>query len=138
MGITSCVAPSSNLPVDQAQSIDIGTLEGIKMLHVNGFIQDFRCHVSAEREKDQHVSLELVSPVSPVLNSICQRCLQMLARNAAPLPFGSDPLVRCNINRIRNRIVPDGQAKVSDGTRAILLHQNVLGFQVSVSNARLS
>lgn len=62
----------------------------------------------------------------------------MLARNAAPLPFGSDPLVRCNINRIRNRIVPDSQAKVSDGTRAILLHQDVLGFQVSVSNARLS
>lgn len=70
--------------------------------------------------------------------SVKLRCLQMPARNAAPLPFGSDPLVRCDINRIRNRIVPDGQAKVSDGTRAILLHQDVLGFQVSVSNARLS
>lgn len=66
------------------------------------------------------------------------RHLQTLAKNTVLLPFGSDPLIWCNINRIRNRIMPDGQTKVSDGTCAILLHQDVFGFQVSVSNPRLS
>lgn len=55
-GITSCVAPSSDLPVDQAQGVDIGTFKRIKMLHVNGFIQDFGGHVPAAQE--QRVTLE--------------------------------------------------------------------------------
>lgn len=54
------------------------------------------------------------------------------------LPFGSDPLVWCDVNGVGDRVVPDGQAQVSDGTRAILLHQDVLGLQVSVSDPRFS
>lgn len=32
----------------------------------------------------------------------------------------------------------DGQAQVSDGTRAVLLHKDVLGLEVSVGDAWLS
>lgn len=43
---TSRVTSSSNLPVYKSQRIDVGTLEGVKVFHVDGFIQYFRSHVS--------------------------------------------------------------------------------------------
>lgn len=54
------------------------------------------------------------------------------------LPFGSNPLVRGDVDGVCDGVMPDGQAEVSNGTRAVLLHQNILGFQVSVSNPRFS
>lgn len=45
-GCTSRIASSRNLPVYEPKSIDIGTLEGVKVLHVDGFIKYFRSHVS--------------------------------------------------------------------------------------------
>lgn len=56
----------------------------------------------------------------------------------APIPFGSNPLVRGDVNGVRDGVVAHSEPQVSNGTRAILLHQDVLGFQVSVSNPRLS
>lgn len=43
---TSRIASPRNLPVHEPESIDIGALEGVKVLHVDGFIKDFRSHVS--------------------------------------------------------------------------------------------
>lgn len=45
--VTSSVAAPSDLPVHQAQSVDVGTLEGIKVLHVDGLVQDLGSHVPA-------------------------------------------------------------------------------------------
>lgn len=44
-GRTSRVAPPSNLPVHEAEGVDVGTLEGVKVLHVDALIKDLRSHV---------------------------------------------------------------------------------------------
>lgn len=43
---TSNIAAPHHLPEDQAKCVDVGTLERLKVLHVNSLIQDFRCHVA--------------------------------------------------------------------------------------------
>lgn len=45
--VTSGVAAARDLPVHQAQSVDVRALEGIKVLHVDGLIQDLWSHVPA-------------------------------------------------------------------------------------------
>lgn len=42
---TSRIASSSNLPIYKPKGIDVGTLEGVKVLHVDGFVQHFWSHV---------------------------------------------------------------------------------------------
>lgn len=54
------------------------------------------------------------------------------------LPLGADPLVGRNVNCVCDGLVAHSQAQVSYGAGAILFYQNVLGFQITVGNARLS
>ena len=42
------------------------------------------------------------------------------------LPFSSHPLVRGNVNGVRDRIMTDSQTQVCNGAHAIFLHQDVL------------
>lgn len=51
------------------------------------------------------------------------------------LPFGAHALVGSDIDGVRDGLVADGQAQVGDGAHPVLLHQDVLGFEVAVSNA---
>lgn len=53
--VTSSVAAACDLPVHQAQSVDVGALEGIKVLHVDGLVQDLWSHVPARGHKFFHV-----------------------------------------------------------------------------------
>lgn len=46
-GVTSCVAAACDLPVDQAQRVNVRTLEGIKVFHVDALIQNLRSHIPA-------------------------------------------------------------------------------------------
>ena len=48
---TSRIASSCNLPVDKPEGIDVGTFEGVKVLHVDCLVKDFRSHVSAREER---------------------------------------------------------------------------------------
>lgn len=59
--------------------------------------------------------------------SVCQR-----------RPLGSDPLAGRDVDGVRGGVVADSQAQVSDGAGAVLLHQDVLGLQIPVSDARFS
>lgn len=47
-------------------------------------------------------------------------------RPKAFLPFGPHPLIRGNVDGVRDCIMADSQAQVCDGTHAIFLHQDVL------------
>lgn len=47
---TSRIASSCNLPVHKPEGVDVSTLEGVKVLHVDCLIEDFRSHVSATEE----------------------------------------------------------------------------------------
>lgn len=50
--LTSTVKTASNLPVDQAQGVDVGAFEGIKVSCVDSFIQNLWSHVPVRREKN--------------------------------------------------------------------------------------
>ena len=54
------------------------------------------------------------------------------------LPLGADSVVGRNVNGVGGGVVAHCQAQVSDAAGAVLLHQNVLGLQVPVSNGRLA
>lgn len=62
----------------------------------------------------------------------CYRCVW------SHKPLGANPLIGCNVNGVCGRVMTDSQAQVCDGTGAVLLHQDVLGLQVSVGDAWLS
>lgn len=47
-------------------------------------------------------------------------------------------MVGGDVDGVRGRVVADGQAKVSDAAGPVLLHQDVLGLEISVSDAWLS
>lgn len=48
--LTSSVTATCDLPVDQAQGVDVRVLEGVKELHVDGLIQHLWSHVSEGEE----------------------------------------------------------------------------------------
>lgn len=48
---TPCVAAPCDLPVHQAQRVNVGTLEGIKVFHVDGLIQNLRGHIPATGQR---------------------------------------------------------------------------------------
>lgn len=50
-------------------------------------------------------------------------------------PLGSHSVVGRNVDGVTGGVVFHGQAQVSDGRRAVLLHQDVFRLKVSVSNA---
>lgn len=47
-------------------------------------------------------------------------------------PPGAHPGVLGNVDGVQHRVVLHRQAQVGDGTGLVPLHQDVLGFQVSV------
>lgn len=53
-------------------------------------------------------------------------------------PLGAHPLIGRDVDGVCGRVVTDSQAQVSDGTGAVLLHEDVLGLQVSVGDAWFS
>ena len=53
-------------------------------------------------------------------------------------PLGAHPLIGGDVNSVIGRVVTDGQSQVSDSTGAVLLHEDVLGLQISVGDAWLS
>lgn len=53
-------------------------------------------------------------------------------------PLRANPLIGCDVNSVGGGVMTDSQAQVSDGTGTVLLHEDVLGLQVSVSDAWLS
>ena len=53
-------------------------------------------------------------------------------------PFGSHSVVWSDVDGVGGRVVADGQPQVGDAARPVLLHQDVLGLQVSVRDTWLS
>lgn len=53
-------------------------------------------------------------------------------------PLGANPLIGRDVDGICGRVMTDSQAQVSNGTGAVLLHEDVFGLQVSVSDTWLS
>lgn len=47
-------------------------------------------------------------------------------------------MIQGDINRVQSSIVAHGKTQIPDSTRAIALHQNVLGLEVTMSNCRLA
>lgn len=56
----------------------------------------------------------------------------------AHLPLGAHALVGRYVDCVCDGLVADGQAEVSDGTHAVLLHQDIFRLEVPVSDARLT
>lgn len=54
------------------------------------------------------------------------------------LPLRAHALVGSDVDGVRDGLVADGQAQVSDGAHAVLLNQDVLRFEVTVSDARFT
>lgn len=54
------------------------------------------------------------------------------------VPLGADALVGCYIDGVCDGLVPNRQAEIGNSTRAVFLHQNVLGLEIPVSDARLT
>lgn len=54
------------------------------------------------------------------------------------LPLRAHALVRSDIDGVCDGFVADSQAQVSDGAHSVLLNQDVLRFEVTVSNARFT
>lgn len=53
-------------------------------------------------------------------------------------PLGSHSVVGWDVDGVGGRVVLDSQTQICDGRRAVLLHQDVFGLEVSVSNGGLS
>lgn len=53
-------------------------------------------------------------------------------------PLGANPLIGRDVDGVCGRVMTDSQAQVSNGTGAVLLHEDVFGLQVSVGDAWLS
>lgn len=53
-------------------------------------------------------------------------------------PLGSHSVVGRDVDGVGGRVVFDGQTQICDGRCAVLLHQDVLGLEVSVSNGGFS
>lgn len=51
------------------------------------------------------------------------------------LPFGAHSMVGGDIDGVCGRVMAHGQTEVCDAASAVLLHQDVLGFQISVSDS---
>lgn len=54
------------------------------------------------------------------------------------LPLGAHALVGGDIDCVCEGLVADCQAEVGDGTHEVLLNQDILRLEVTVSNARLT
>lgn len=54
------------------------------------------------------------------------------------LPLGAHALVRGDVDGICDGLVAYCEAQISDGTREILLYQDVLRFQVTVRDTRFT
>lgn len=54
------------------------------------------------------------------------------------VPLGSHTLVGSNVDGVCDGLVADGQSQVCNCTRAVFLHQDVLGFEVTVGDPRLT
>lgn len=68
-----------------------------------------------------------------------KKCLVRTCRWACGhRPLGAHPLIRGDVDGVRGRVVTDSQTQVGDRTGAVLLHEDVLGLQVSVGDAWLS
>lgn len=72
---TSRIAPPSNLPIDKPEGVDIGTLEGVKVLHVDGLVKYFRSHVSGMEERVMQNMRTVLFIRELVLRSGCVRRL---------------------------------------------------------------
>lgn len=53
-------------------------------------------------------------------------------------PLGSHAVVGRDVDGVGGGVVFDSQTQICDGRRAVLLHQDVFGLQVSVSDGRFS
>lgn len=53
-------------------------------------------------------------------------------------PLGSHSVVGCDVDGVGGRVVTHCQTQVSDAAGAVLLHQDVLGLQVSVGDGGFS
>lgn len=54
------------------------------------------------------------------------------------VPLGANALVRGDVYSISDGLMAYCQPQVSDGTHAILLHQNILRLQITVGDARFA
>lgn len=53
-------------------------------------------------------------------------------------PLGSHSVVGRDVDGVGGGVVFDSQTQICDGRRAVLLHQDVFGLEVSVSNGGFS
>lgn len=135
---TSGIAAACDLPVHQPQSIDVSTFEGVKVAHVDTFIQHFWSHVpetqnqTVQKHKEHFVQKKAKKP--PNVRSLCL-CVGGLCVWAVCvcglcvcLPLGAHALVGSNVDSICDRLMAHCEAQISNGTREILFYQNVLRF----------
>ncbi len=54
------------------------------------------------------------------------------------VPFGAHSVVGCDVDGVGGGVVAHGQTQVCNAARAVLLHQDVLGLQIPVSDSRLT
>ena len=53
-------------------------------------------------------------------------------------PFGADSIVRGDVNGVGGGVVSDSEAEIGDAASPVTLHQNILRFEVTMGNRRLT
>lgn len=111
------VAPSGYLPEYEAEGVHVGPLERVEVVDVQRLVQHL---------KNRSINMFYTNWMGWVTHFGCH------------VSFGADSVVEWYVNSVGGNVMSHGQAQVADGARAVRLDKNVFGFQVPVSNCRLS
>lgn len=122
-GLTSGITAASDLPVHQPQRIDVSTFKGVKVAHVDTLIQHLRSHVP---ETHTHTPNSSATNTSSAYYNTWWYLADFLFKCGVCVPLGAHTLVGGDVYCICDRLMAYCEAQISDGTREILLYQNVL------------